>query len=50
MTAQQEIEWSQAGQMLYAEAGITTAHGGATHLPQFERCGARARPNRTSSM
>ena len=36
MTAQQEIEWSRAGQMLYAEAGITTAQEGATHLPQFE--------------
>ena len=36
MTAQQEVEWSRAGQMLYAEAGITTAHEGATHLPQFE--------------
>lgn len=36
MTAQQEIEWSRAGQMLYAEAGITTAHEGATHLPQLQ--------------
>lgn len=36
MTAQQEIEWSRAGQMLYAEAGITTAQEGATHLAQFE--------------
>jgi predicted amidohydrolase YtcJ/heat shock protein HslJ len=36
MTAEQEIEWSRAGQMLYAEAGVTTAHEGATHLPQFE--------------
>ena len=36
MTAQQEIDWSRAGQMLYAEAGITTAHEGATHLPQFQ--------------
>jgi len=36
MTAQQEIEWSKAGQMLYAAAGITTAQEGATHLPQFE--------------
>jgi predicted amidohydrolase YtcJ len=35
MTAQQEIEWTRAGQMLYAEAGITTAHEGATHFPQF---------------
>ena len=30
-TAEQEIEWSRAGQMLYAAAGITTAHEGATH-------------------
>jgi hypothetical protein len=36
MTAQQEIDFTIAGQMLYAEAGITTAHEGATHLPQFE--------------
>ena len=36
MTAQQEIDWTRAGQMLYAEAGITTAHEGATHLPQFQ--------------
>jgi predicted amidohydrolase YtcJ/heat shock protein HslJ len=36
MTAQQEIEWTRAGQMLFAEAGITTAHEGATHFPQFE--------------
>ena len=30
-TPEQEIEWSRAGQMLYAQAGITTAHEGATH-------------------
>ncbi len=36
MTAQQEIDFTRAGQMLYAEAGVTTAHEGATHLPQFE--------------
>ena len=30
-TAAQEIEWSRAGQMLYAAAGITTAHEGVTH-------------------
>lgn len=36
MSAQQEIDFTIAGQMLYAEAGITTAHEGATHLPQFE--------------
>jgi hypothetical protein len=36
MTAQQEIDFTYAGQMLYAEAGITTAHEGATHLPQLE--------------
>ena len=35
LTAQQEINWTRAGQMLYAEAGITTAHEGATHLPQI---------------
>lgn len=36
MTAEQEIAWSKAGQMLFAEAGITTAHEGATHLAQLE--------------
>ena len=36
MTAQQEMEWTRAGQMLYAEAGITTAQEGATHLSQFQ--------------
>ncbi len=36
MTAQQEIEWTRAGQMLYAEAGMTTAHEGATHLGQLQ--------------
>jgi hypothetical protein len=30
-TADQEIEWSRAGQLLYAAAGIATAHEGATH-------------------
>jgi predicted amidohydrolase YtcJ len=36
MTPEQEIEASKKGQMLYAEAGITTAHEGATHLSQIE--------------
>lgn len=36
MTPAQEIEWTRAGQMLYAEAGITTAHEGATHLAQLQ--------------
>jgi len=30
-TPEQEVEWSKARQMLYAAAGITTAHEGATH-------------------
>jgi hypothetical protein len=30
-TPEQEVEWSIAGQKLYAQAGITTAHEGATH-------------------
>ena len=34
--AQQEIEWTRAGQMLYAAAGITTAHEGATVKPSLE--------------
>lgn len=36
MSAEQEIQWSRAGQLLYAQAGVTTAHEGATHLPQFQ--------------
>jgi predicted amidohydrolase YtcJ/heat shock protein HslJ len=36
MTAQQEIDYTIAGQMLFAENGITTAHEGATQVPQFE--------------
>jgi predicted amidohydrolase YtcJ len=36
MTKEQEIAWTKAGQMLYAEAGITTAQEGATHLPQMQ--------------
>ena len=35
-TASQEIAWSRAGQMLYAAAGITTAHEGATHAADVE--------------
>ncbi len=32
MTPEQEIAWTKAGQMLYAETGVTTAHEGATHI------------------
>ena len=32
---QQEIEWSRAGQMLYAAAGLCTAQEGATHAPEL---------------
>ncbi len=35
-SAEQEVEWSRAGQMLYAAAGVTTAHEGATHAPELE--------------
>ena len=35
MPPEQEIEATKAGQMLYAEAGITTAHEGATHFANF---------------
>jgi predicted amidohydrolase YtcJ len=35
-TRKQEVEWSKAGQRLYAEAGITTAHEGATHADDLE--------------
>lgn len=36
MTHEQEIAATKAGQMLYAEAGITTAQEGATHLAQLQ--------------
>ena len=36
MTREQEVAWTKAGQMLYAEAGVTTAHEGATHLAQLQ--------------
>ncbi len=36
MTTQQEVAWTRAGQMLYAAAGVTTAHEGASHLPQIQ--------------
>lgn len=36
MSPEQEITATKAGQQLYAQNGITTAHEGATHLNQFE--------------
>lgn len=35
-TQAQEVEWSKAGQLLYAQQGITTAHEGATHLGDLD--------------
>jgi len=35
-TREQEIEFTKAGQMLYAEAGVTTAHEGATHAADLD--------------
>jgi len=35
-TAEQEVEWTRAGQMLYAQAGITTAHEGSTIADDIE--------------
>jgi predicted amidohydrolase YtcJ len=35
-TREQEVEWTKAGQMLYAETGITLAHEGATHFSDLE--------------
>lgn len=35
-TREQEIEWTRAGQMLYAQAGITTAHEGTTHADEID--------------
>jgi predicted amidohydrolase YtcJ len=35
-TQAQEVEWSKAGQLLYAQQGITTVHEGATHLGDLE--------------
>jgi predicted amidohydrolase YtcJ len=34
-TSAQEVEWSIAGQKLYAAAGVTTAHEGATHAAEL---------------
>lgn len=34
-TLAQEAEWTRAGQMLFAAAGVTTAHEGATHAPEL---------------
>ncbi|WP_197432883.1 amidohydrolase [Photobacterium aquimaris] len=36
MSPEEEIKATKAGQKLYAQNGITTAHEGATHLNQFE--------------
>ena len=36
MSAEQEITATKAGQLLYAQNGITTAHEGATHFDQFQ--------------
>lgn len=35
-TREQEAVWSTAGQMLYAKAGLTLAHEGATHAEELE--------------
>jgi predicted amidohydrolase YtcJ len=35
-TPEQEVEWSKAGQRLYAANGITTAHEGATHVADLD--------------
>jgi predicted amidohydrolase YtcJ len=36
MTPEQEIAGTKAGQMMYAETGITTAHEGVTHLANLQ--------------
>lgn len=36
LTPEQEIEGTRAAHRMYAEAGITTAQEGATHLPQLQ--------------
>jgi len=35
-TKEQEVAWSKAGQKLYAQHGVTTAHEAATHLGDLE--------------
>lgn len=35
-TTAQEVEFTKAAQRLYAEAGVTTAHEGATHAPELD--------------
>lgn len=34
-TPEQEVEWTRAGQLLYAQYGVTTAHEGATHASEL---------------
>jgi predicted amidohydrolase YtcJ len=35
LSQDKEVAATKAGQMLYAEAGVTTAHEGITHAPQY---------------
>jgi len=35
-TPEQEVAWSKAAQLLYAQHGITTAHEGATHAAELD--------------
>jgi predicted amidohydrolase YtcJ len=35
-TKEQEVEWSKAGQELFAQHGVTTAHEGATHAEELD--------------
>ncbi|RFZ26963.1 N-substituted formamide deformylase precursor [Mycobacterium marinum] len=39
-TPEQEVQWSIAGQLLYAAVGITTAHEGLTHAADVARAAA----------
>ncbi len=48
-TKEQEIEFSRAAQMLYAESGVTTAHEGATHAADLAVMQRATRPAPTSS-
>ena len=49
-TPAQEVEWSRAGQMLYAAAGITTAHEGASHAADIALMQRAAAGGATRSM
>ena len=45
-TIEEQLDQLKAGQMYYAEAGVTTAQEGATHMPEFRLLERGAKENR----